>query len=285
MNGGGDSVKLRLISVLLVLMAIMAVAVAMAQGTDPPAGNPADPGEDVVRDVLDANGNPVNSDERLAKIASNQAGGFGGFYFHETDESIAYVFMKDVTEASAAETAFNAAYNGGRADTQVIPVHGDYAFNDLYKWFGILDTALVEAEIHPTTGAVMELKNRIVFGLQSVDQIAAAQQVVLDNAIPEGAVVFEERPIVLLSKDALDEEWRPLVGGIQHQQEWRGIKCTIGFGTELDDEEGLVLASHCTNEEKNVGGVDDAVIHQPVNPFVGSNVSWRRKPLPRGLAT
>jgi hypothetical protein len=74
----------------------------------------------------------------------------------------------------------------------------------------------------------------------------------------------------LADKDNVDAKWRPLVGGIQHQQEAYGIKCTISFGAERGNVEGLVLASHCTNERKVPGGVYGAVIHQPVNPLIGS---------------
>ena len=48
-----------------------------------------------------------------------------------------------------------------------------------------------------------------------------------------------------------------------------------GFGTERNGEEGFVLASHCTNEQRDVGGIDYATIHQPNNPWIGSNVIGR----------
>ena len=62
------------------------------------------------------------------------------------------------------------------------------------------------------------------------------------------------------------------MGGIQHETGWYTNTCTIGFVTERDDVEGLVVASHCTNEDKDVGGVDDADIHQPNDPLVGENI-------------
>ena len=93
------------------------------------------------------------------------------------------------TYGDIAEEAFNAAY-GEHSMTQIIPVQGDYAFSDLVKWYDIMDTALVRSGIHPTSGAVMELTNRVFFGLQDENQIAGAQQIVCDNAIHEDAVVF-----------------------------------------------------------------------------------------------
>ena len=63
-----------------------------------------------------------------------------------------------------------------------------------------MDTALVRSGIHPTSGAVMELTNRVFFGLQDETQIADAQQVARDNAIPVGAVVFAVEPMMLLGR-------------------------------------------------------------------------------------
>ena len=266
------TVPLRLLVVMVAMVAMLTAAMVVAQEDNPPASPPAGPGEDTVRDIVDADGNIINPDAQLAAIAEEQPGGFGGYYFDETDRSIAYVYMRDITQTAAATAAFGAAYDGSRTITQIIPVQGEYAFNDLFEWFDALDTALVDGGVYPTSGAVMELTNRIVFGVRSEADLTSAQQVLRDSEVPEGAVVFNVEVNELLDKGALDEEWRPLVGGIQHQQELYGNKCTIGFGTERDDEEGLVLASHCTSEEKHIGGVDDAVIHQPVNPFLGSNV-------------
>ena len=239
--------KLRLLSVILILIAILATTAVLAQDGSPQADPPGGSGEDTVREILDDEGNPVNPDARLAAIAEEQAGGFGGFYFDESDESIAYVYMRDITQTDAAATAFNAAYGGSRAITQIISVQGQYAFNDLFRWFQVLDRALVEGGVYPTSGAVMELENRIVFGVRSSADLTSAQEVLQDSGVPEGAVVFNVETNEPLDKGALDEEWRPVVGGIQHQEEEYGVKCTIGFGTERDGEQGLVLASHCTN--------------------------------------
>ena len=80
--------KLGFMGVLLVLIGAMTAAVAIAQDSgSPPAGG--GPREDAVRDLLDYDGNVINPDEQLAKIAQDQLGGFGGFYFDENDASIA----------------------------------------------------------------------------------------------------------------------------------------------------------------------------------------------------
>lgn len=101
-----------------------------------------------MRDLLDYDGNVINPDEQLAKIAQDQPGGFGGFYFDDNDASIVYAFMKDPTETAAAKAAFDAAY-GEHSITQAIPIQGDYAFSDLVKWYDIMDTALVRSGVIP----------------------------------------------------------------------------------------------------------------------------------------
>ena len=92
--------------------------------------------------------------------------------------------------------------------------------------------------------------------------------------IPEEAVIIGEnylRP--LADKDSVRAKWRPLVGGIQHEEGWQnGTTCTIGFVTERDGVDGLIIASHCTNSEGDIGGLDDADVHQPNDPLFGNNI-------------
>ena len=108
--------------------------------------------EQAVRDLFDDRGRMVNPDQRLARIAAEHKGGFGGYYFDETDRSTAYVYMLDPSQTEAAKAAFRAAYRGDRQVDRIIPVQGDYAFNDLLEWFHVLGTAMVENGIHPSTG-------------------------------------------------------------------------------------------------------------------------------------
>ena len=55
----------------------------------------------------------------------------------------------------------------------------------------------------------------------------------------------------------------PLTGGIQHKIRFDSAYCTVGFTTERNNVDGLVVASHCTNTDHTVGGIDDANIYQP----------------------
>ena len=156
--------------------------------------------EQVVRDLFDDSGRMVNPDQRLARIAAEHKGGFGGYYFDETDRSTAYVYMLDPSQTEAAKAAFRAAYRGGdRQVDRIIPVQGDYAFNDLLEWFHVLGPAMVEIGIHPSTGGVYEIYNRIQFGLKEIEQETEARRIMSDLDVPQGAVVFKKRKLKLFA--------------------------------------------------------------------------------------
>ena len=148
--------------------------------------------EEAVRNLFDSTGKRINPDEQLADVARNHEGGFGGYYFHETDKSIVYVYMQDVTKAPAAEAAFRAAYHGDREVTQIIPVQGNYSLDQLFEWFRILDRALIESGIPPARASVREIENRIRIGLFDADQIDDVLHIMERLGIPEGAVVVKE---------------------------------------------------------------------------------------------
>ena len=229
--------------------------------------------EDAVRSLFDSNGKLIDPRQQLAGIAEEHEGGFGGYYFHETDKSIVYVYMKDVTKTAAAEAAFRAAYDGDHQVSQIVPVEGNYSFKQLVDWFGTLDDAMIEGGIPPARASIREIENRIRIGLRDGGQIETVRGIMERLGIPEGAVVVEEDYIRLLAdRDSVHAKWRPLVGGIQHETAWYTNRCTIGFVTERDDVEGLIVASHCTNSDQDIGGVDNADIHQPNDPLIGENV-------------
>ena len=156
--------------------------------------------EEAVRNLFDSTGKRINPNRQVAKIARDHEGGFGGYYFHETDKSIVYVYMQDVTKTAAAEAAFRAAYSGDRKITQIIPVQGDYSLDQLVEWFYILDGALIESGIPPARASVREIENRIRIGLFDADQIDDVLHIMERLGIPEGAVVVKEDYLRLLAE-------------------------------------------------------------------------------------
>ena len=197
----GKETRILVVATVLLLTVVLATAV-MAQGTDDPVTvDLSDIKEDAVRQLFDDSGKMIDPRQRLAIVAQEHEGGFGGFYFHETDKSIAYVYMQDVTKTTAAEKAFNAAYNGSRNITKIIPVQGDYSLDDLVEWLPIVAGALVANDIHPRSLGLSVQENRVRIGLASISQADDARQLVRDLEIPEGSVVFEEQPIGTLLVD------------------------------------------------------------------------------------
>ena len=188
----------------LVLIAALSAAAVMAQRADEHQPEPevvdlTQIKEEVVRDMFDSTGRIISPDGRLAKVAKDHEGGFGGFYFHETDKSIAYVYMLDITKTEYAEAAFRAAYNGDREITRVLPVQGGYSFDQLLEWFYILDRALIENGILPARASVREIENRIRIGVFDGEEIDNVRRIMERLGIPEGAVVVEEDYMRLLA--------------------------------------------------------------------------------------
>lgn len=120
---------LMVIMVLLVAAAISSGVVA--QGTDPPAPNDPAEREDVTKDFFDDDGTFIHPDQKLADATSEYEGGFGGYYFDETDKSRVYVYMKDTTKTANAASAFRDIYQGQHTVTTITTGQGQYAFDDL----------------------------------------------------------------------------------------------------------------------------------------------------------
>ena len=163
--------------------------------------------------MFDDQGNFFGPDQRLALIAEKHEGGFGGYSFHETDKSHVYVYMMNPSDIESAEAAFREAYRGGmHTVTQITPVQGQFPFDRLVEWFPVVDRALLGNGIHPTTGSVMEICNRIRFGLRDEALIIDARQVVGGLGIPQEAVVFKQaNPVLFGHPDAKEPLLRPVV--------------------------------------------------------------------------
>ena len=207
-----------------------------------PEGEPSSRVDDIpeqtVRDLLDENGYIVNPNQRTARIAEEHRGGYGGYYFDETDRAVAYVYMLDPSEIASAREVFRAIYHGDRRITRIVPVQGNYAYSDLVRWSHALDRALVREGIHTTYGSLLGLSNRVGFGLADMEQELNARRLMQELEIPDGAVVFKEGDNQLLSsrttlKDALEpiEGDAEVVATVQVKAVTRGdIRRDVEFG-------------------------------------------------------
>ncbi|MCY4416110.1 MAG: hypothetical protein OXE87_07355 [Chloroflexi bacterium] len=185
--------------------------------------------EESVRALFDDQGYFFGPDQRLAQIAKKHEGGFGGYSFHADDKSHVYVYMLDISDTESAEAAFREAYNGMHTVTRITPMQGQFRFDQLVEWFPVVDRALLAHDIHPTTGAVLEICNRLLFGLRDASLIVDARRVVGDLGIPQEAVVFKQaNPMLLALEDAREPLLRPMV-------EW--VKRLLRSGA--DDEQSI----------------------------------------------
>ena len=268
-----------LMGVLVLLAGALLASAVLAQEPDsPPTAEEGETyPEEAVRDQLDEDGKIVTTDDRLAKVAKDHSGGFGGYYFDKTVEGQVFVFMTDPSQTNAARDAFQAAYKGNRTVTQITPIKGEYAFDDLLTWFRTLDRAMLADGIYPSAGAAREIQNRIWFALEDIGQVDTILELMRSLEIPEGAVIFEEAHSELLSgEDDVQSKWRPLVGGVKFQIKFGQPYCTVGFMTERGGVNGLVTASHCNNDDDDhpnggIGGNEDANIFQPIRHLFLNN--------------
>ena len=150
-----------------------------------------------VRALFDGQGYSFGPDQRLAQIAKKHEGGFGGYYFDETDKSRVYVYMQDVTKTDSAASAFREFYQGQHTVTTITTVEGQYAFDDLVKWLPIASRALDYNDISVSTSAVKEIHNRVEFGLRDWSQLAEAERAIGETIVPAGAVRFVKRNLRL----------------------------------------------------------------------------------------
>ena len=262
-----------LLVVVVVLMGSVLATAVMAQDADPPAGDDPAAREDVTKDFFNDDGTFIHPDQKLADAATKYEGGFGGYYFDDTDKSHVYVYMKDTTKTDKATSAFRDIYQGQHTVTTITTVQGQYAFNDLMTWLPIASGALEDNDISISTSSVKEIHNRIEFGLRDWSQLADAERTIGETTVPVGAVRFVKRNLQLYAdRDNVRAKWHPVVGGIQYKISTVHGGCTIGFVTKRSNVKGVILASHCTNTDDNIGGVDDAEVHQPNRiPFSNTN--------------
>ncbi len=99
--------------------------------------------------------------------------------------------MLDPSNVEAAKSAFTDTYGGSsRPVTNLTPVQEEHSFDDLVRWFYILDRVLISAGIPPSIGSVSEHENCIRFGIRTQARIDLVRRTTREIGIPDSAVVF-----------------------------------------------------------------------------------------------
>ena len=173
-------------SILLVLVALLVGLIFMGTGSSP-SGHPIDLSEvkeDAVREIYDSSGRAKNPDRGIQSISKANAGGFGGFYFDPNNPSTVYVYMKDITETTAAETAFRAAYSKDSEITRIVPVQADHSLDELVNWLYDGVEALHAAGIETSSAGMRILENRFDLAVTNESQLGDAYAVLDGMGVP-----------------------------------------------------------------------------------------------------
>ncbi len=225
---------------------------------------------------FDENGQVITIRDQLELTAKNHPG-FGGYTIDPDDNSIVTVLLTDEKEVGAvdkARSAAESALGAGHNISEVRVGHADFLYTDLAEWF-----RQFRQHVWPEIVDIRTLRsirpdlNRIYIEISDISARGRVVELLQKHGIPVNAVVIEEgKRAVTLAHDDLTEKWRPVPGGVQIQ---RGgvneILCTSGFPAKRNGVQGLVINSHCTNNAKEVGGLDGMDVHQPFDPFLGTN--------------
>jgi len=226
--------------------------------------------EDVVADLLNESGFKRHPYQNMVDAALENPGGFGGYYI-SGDRTTAYVYMTDVELTVTAEAIFRDIYKGMHDIESVIPVYGEYSFDELSDWYIEINSS--PGDVFITTSSFSVRDNRLEFGVLEAADVARMHSLLQELGIPLRAVKIYRDAVVKLDEGDLREDWRPVVGGIEIERATWGVGlCTLGFVTQRDDVDGIVIASHCTSDDGTVGGVDDADTHQHNDPIIGEKI-------------
>ena len=172
--------------------------------------------EDAVREIYDSSGRAKNPDRGIQSISKANAGGFGGFYFDDNDPTIAYVYMLDITETTAAETAFRAAYSKDSESTRIVPVQADHSLDELVNWLYDGVEALHAAGIETSSAGMRILENRFDLAVTNESQLGDAYAVLDGMGVPRGAYnLGSGKWRALGDRDNVQSKWRPVVGGVR----------------------------------------------------------------------
>lgn len=143
--------------------------------------------EDVIREMFDNDGNRINPKQKYIDAATDNPGGFGGWYREGT---IVYVWTEDPSDQTATEAAFRQAYSGDRETTAIIPVQANHSYDKLWNWWKTLDSQMNMADITVTSSSVVSQENTIKVGLADLAESGIVKEIMALNKIPETAVTI-----------------------------------------------------------------------------------------------
>jgi hypothetical protein len=236
-------------------------AIGLATWTKPAAAQQA-PAAAEAREASD-----MSLDEQLLAVAK-QDPAFGGMFFDDQGRMTIYVLESALAAQDGASriaslsVGIEAAFRGhamleAAATQRVQVLPAQYGFAQLYAWNEAATRSVLELPGVVYTD-IAEDRNRLLVGVETVEQTAAVRGRLADAGVPaEAAIVELAEPVRQMA--TLRSRIRPLRGGLQIN--FGGSLCTLGFIAIRAGIPGMVTNSHCTTVQ---GGVNFTVFHQPV---------------------
>jgi hypothetical protein len=213
-----------------------------------------------------------DTDEQLAEVG-RRIPTFGGSYFDDDDTLVIWLTEPNDRDARRLRVALDEIHDEGLAVATYAVREADYPFVDLKRWHDAIRMNIREVASDLVFTGFRQRVNRLAIGLEAPDQHRAAVEEELTRLeIPLEAVIIEQsEPIVFDS--SLQDQHRPLVGGLQIQFPRDGIifNCTHGFSANRSGITGFVTNSHCSAVQ---GEVDSTLYGQPnLDNFIGHEIA------------
>jgi hypothetical protein len=241
----------------LVFLALITVAChdsPMAESTRMPGGAMA---------RLSAAGPAYNehAQERPFAELAKRHPGFGGFFYDEEGNLVAYTTNPESESASLIEELETLLLELPRSDTwggtaaEVVIRKGDYTYMELSSWRNTAEQTLTDWS-GITYLDLNEGTNRIEIGVVDLTHIGQVREAFTGTGVPADAISFVEtgQPEFLKT---LQDYSRPNVGGIRIKP-YNRSPCTLGFVARSEFGEVFVTNSHCTEEFGQLDGIDFA---------------------------
>ncbi|MGH2397675.1 MAG: S8 family serine peptidase, partial [bacterium] len=219
-------------------------------------------------------GGLVYAEERRAAELARELPGLAGFWYDTSGNVI--VSLKSVGDAQAVKSLLRSKFQNELVRSRVRHPGADvlvrdatYTFIELKEW----RDRLLTGQILSAPGVVWldldEVANRVVIALDGDADDVALRQIAESLSIPPEAVEFELTG-PYLSQQTLQDEFRPLEGGIQIQRVSgsNAVTCTLGFTALREDAQVFLTAGHCSPDVMGTDGVEQ---FQPLAPLTGAD--------------
>jgi hypothetical protein len=198
-------------------------------------------------------------DDLFAEVG-NRFPEFGGLYT-DPDKDTLYVWVLPGGEArlDQLDQAITQVFADERpVQSHVQPLVATYSFRQLKEWYDRMSPQVLTIPGTVFTD-IDDAHNRLTVGIEAAELTSQVEAQLAATSVPREAVDIVQAPAAT-PQQTLRNFRRPLVGGIQIENDVNPGDCTLGVNALRQGNGGFVTASHCTNVQ---GGVEGTVFYQP----------------------